>query len=55
MSADRVLVAFSSQTGSTAGVAEVIAAALLREGLVVECRQTRDVADVAPYGAVILG
>jgi menaquinone-dependent protoporphyrinogen oxidase len=55
MSADRVLVAFSSPTGSTAAIAEAIAAVLLREGLVVECRQARDVADVSHYSAVILG
>lgn len=55
MSADRVLVAFSNQTGSTAGIAEAITAVLLREGLTVECRQARDVIDVSPYQAVILG
>jgi menaquinone-dependent protoporphyrinogen oxidase len=53
--ADRVLVAFSSQEGSTAGIAEVIAAELLRGGLVVECRQACAVTDLAPYSAVVLG
>jgi menaquinone-dependent protoporphyrinogen oxidase len=55
VSADRVLVAFSSPSGSTAGIAEVIAAELLRAGLIVECRQARAVADVGPYEAVVLG
>jgi menaquinone-dependent protoporphyrinogen oxidase len=55
VSADRVLVAFSNQTGSTAAIAEVITGVLLREGLVVECRQARDVNDVSAYSAVILG
>jgi len=55
VAADRVLVAFSNQTGSTAGIAEAITAVLLREGLTVECRQARDVTDVSAYQAVILG
>lgn len=55
MGADRVLVAFSNQDGSTAGIAEVIAAELLRLGLVVECRQARAVTDLDPYSAVVLG
>ena len=55
MGADRVLIAYSNNTGSTAGIAEAIAGVLLSEGLVVECRQARAVVDVTPYSAVILG
>lgn len=55
MGTDRVLVAFSNQTGSTAGIAEAIAAVLRRSGLAVDCRRAGDVTDIAPYGAVVLG
>jgi menaquinone-dependent protoporphyrinogen oxidase len=55
MSARNVLVAFASQTGTTAGIAEVMADELRRCGLVVDCRPAGDVADVATYDAVILG
>jgi menaquinone-dependent protoporphyrinogen oxidase len=53
--ADRVLIAFASQAGSTATIAEAIGAVLRRYGLEVEARAARDVADVTPYAAVILG
>ncbi len=55
MSAPDVLVAFASQTGSTAGIAHVIAAELRRSGLAVDSRPASEVADVSPYAAVILG
>jgi menaquinone-dependent protoporphyrinogen oxidase len=55
MGDQRVLVAFANQAGSTAWIAGVIAAVLVRSGLVVDCRVAREVADVTPYGAVILG
>lgn len=55
MSDQRVLVAFANQAGSTAGIADEIAAVLTRAGLDVECRLAGDVADVTPYRAVILG
>jgi menaquinone-dependent protoporphyrinogen oxidase len=51
----RVLVAFSSRSGSTAGTAEEIAAVLRTAGLSVDCRSKEEVADVTPYQAVILG
>jgi menaquinone-dependent protoporphyrinogen oxidase len=51
----RVLVAFASRTGSTAGIAEVIARGLRNAGLEVDCRPAGDVADVTPYDAVVLG
>ena len=51
----RVLVAFSSRSGSTAGTAEEIAAVLRSTGFVVDCRPKEEVTDVTPYRAVILG
>lgn len=50
-----VLVAYSSQSGSTAEIAEVIAKELRRAGLAADCRQASAVGDIEPYGAVILG
>ncbi len=55
MAADRVLIAFASQAGSTASIAEAIGGVLRRYGLEVEARAARDVTDVTPYAAVILG
>jgi menaquinone-dependent protoporphyrinogen oxidase len=55
MSADRVLVAFASQNGSTAGVAETIANELRAGGFAVDCRPVAAVTDVEPYSAVVLG
>ncbi len=55
MSAQRVLVAFASRSGSTAGIAQAIAAVLQGAGLSVDCRPAGDVTDVTPYTAVVLG
>ncbi len=55
MDPQRVLVAFSSRSGSTAGTAEAIAAVLASAGLEVDCRPKEDVSGVTAYGAVILG
>jgi menaquinone-dependent protoporphyrinogen oxidase len=55
MADQRVLVAFASQSGSTAGIASAIAEVLRQAGLSVDCRPAGEVTDVAPYGAVILG
>ena len=55
MSARRVLVAFASRSGSTAGIAEAIAAELRDAGLAVDSRPAGDVPDVTPYEAVVLG
>jgi menaquinone-dependent protoporphyrinogen oxidase len=55
MSAPNVLVAFASQTGSTAGIARAIASELRRAGLAVDCRPAGEVADLSDYTAVILG
>lgn len=55
MDRKRVLVAFSSRSGSTAGAAEAIAAVLRADGFAVDCRPKEEVADVTPYRAVVLG
>lgn len=55
MSAQRVLVAFASRSGSTAGIAQVIAAVFQSAGLSVDSRPAGDVTDVTPYTAVVLG
>lgn len=55
MSADRVLIAFASQQGSTAWVAETICKELRAAGLAVECLPVAAVTDLEPYGAVVLG
>jgi menaquinone-dependent protoporphyrinogen oxidase len=55
MDPSRVLVAFSSRSGSTAGTAELIASVLRSTGLPVDCRPAGEVADLAGYRAVVLG
>ncbi|MGC9347489.1 MAG: flavodoxin domain-containing protein [Anaerolineae bacterium] len=49
----RILVAYSTAAGSTAEVAEAIGDAI--EGIEVDVRRARQVKDVSPYKAVILG
>jgi len=51
----RVLVAFASKMGSNAEIAEVIAGQLREAGLDVDVVAARDVKDVAPYDAIVLG
>ena len=55
MSAERVLVAFASRSGSTAVIADAIAAVLRDAGLGVEASPAGDVSDVTAYDAVVLG
>jgi menaquinone-dependent protoporphyrinogen oxidase len=55
VSPQRVLVAFASRSGSTAGIAEAIAAVLRDAGLAVDSRPAGDVPDVTAYDAVVLG
>ncbi len=51
----RVLVAYASKRGSTAEIAEVIAATLRQEGLEVDCKRAGETGDLDAYGAVVLG
>jgi menaquinone-dependent protoporphyrinogen oxidase len=55
MNPKRVLVAFSSRSGSTGSAAEEIAHVLRVAGFTVDCRPKEEVADVSLYRAVVLG
>ena len=50
-----VLVTYASKHGSTAEVAEVIAAALVEQGLAVDVRRAEEVEETTRYGGVVLG
>ncbi|MFG2134651.1 flavodoxin domain-containing protein [Streptomyces sp. NPDC048751] len=52
---ETVLVAYGSTNGSTAEIAERVGEVLSKEGLTVDVRSAARVADVTPYGAVVLG
>lgn len=51
----RVLVAYATKMGSTAEIAEAIAATLRAAGLEATAQSARDVQDVTTFDAVILG
>ena len=53
--ATSILVAYATQFGSTAEIADAIAAAMLDSGAAVDVRCVRDVHEVGPYQAVVLG
>ncbi|WP_416984709.1 flavodoxin domain-containing protein [Streptomyces sp. T028] len=53
--ADKVLVTYGTTNGSTAEIAEAVAAVLSKDGLSVEARPARNVASVASYDAVVVG
>lgn len=53
--ADRVLVAHAGKYGSTAEIAEAVAASLADGGLDVDCRPAKEVRTLDSYGAVVLG
>ncbi len=55
MSSHRVLVAFASEQGSTAGIARDLARELRGEGIEVDCLPAGEVRDVSPYQGVVLG
>lgn len=50
-----VLVAYASKRGSTAEIAETVAATLRRAGLEVDLKSVEEVGDLDRYGAVVLG
>jgi len=52
---NKILVAYASRAGSTAGVAEAIGQTLAESGAQVEVRPMKDVEDLAPYQAVVAG
>jgi menaquinone-dependent protoporphyrinogen oxidase len=51
----KVLVAYGTRNGSTAGIAEIIGTTLLEEGLAAEVQPANQVRSVAGYDAVVLG
>jgi menaquinone-dependent protoporphyrinogen oxidase len=51
----KILVAYASKHGATTGIAEAIGRRLTELGHVAEVREVDDVADAAPYDAVVLG
>jgi menaquinone-dependent protoporphyrinogen oxidase len=53
--ANKILVAYASRTGSTAGVAEAIGRTLSECGALVEVRPMREVKDLSSYDAVVAG
>lgn len=51
----KILVAYASRAGSTAGVAEAIGKTLAESGAQVDVRPMQDVQDLTPYRAVVAG
>ncbi len=52
---NKILIAYASTTGSTAGVAETIGQTLVENGLQVDVRPVQEVHDLTPYRAVVVG
>jgi menaquinone-dependent protoporphyrinogen oxidase len=52
---NKILVAYASIAGSTAGVAEAIGKTLVESGAQVEVRPMKDVNDLAPYQTMVAG
>jgi menaquinone-dependent protoporphyrinogen oxidase len=52
---DKILVTYASQGGSTAGVAEAIGQTLSANGALVDVRPIKEVSDLSPYQAVVIG
>lgn len=52
---NKILVAYASRNGSTAGVAEAIGKTLSESGAQVDVRPMQDVSDLTPYQAVVAG
>jgi len=50
-----VLVTYASKYGSTGAIAEAIGRSLREEGLTVDVERCKDVKDLAPYTAVVMG
>ncbi len=55
MTTNRILVAYASRGGSTAGIAEAIGRTLAERGSQVDVRPMKDVTGLDEYGAAVLG
>ncbi len=55
MTAKPILVAYTTNAGSTADVAQAVAEELGRTGAPVEVRRLEEVSSLEPYGAVVVG
>ena len=53
--AGKILVAYASRTGATAGVAETIGQTLAADGTAVDVRPIAEAGDLTPYTAVVVG
>ena len=51
----KILVAYASRTGTTAGVAEVIGQVLAADGTAVDVRPVAEVSNLSPYSAIVVG
>lgn len=51
----KILVCYATRYGSTAEIAEVIGEELARSGLSVDVVAIRDIKDISPYDAVVIG
>ncbi len=52
---NRILIAYATKAGSTAGIAQRVGEVLARRGTVVDVLPVAKVGDLAPYRAVVLG
>jgi len=52
---NKILVAYASRGGTTAGVAKAIGKTLAEKGAQVDVRPMAEVTDLSPYGAVVAG
>ncbi len=52
---EKILVAYTTNAGSTEDVARAIGSELGKGGAVVDVRRLEEIADLAPYGTVIVG
>jgi menaquinone-dependent protoporphyrinogen oxidase len=52
---DKILIAYASRTGTTAGVADRIGKTLTDLGVIVDIRKMQDINDISSYRAVIAG